>query len=178
MHRLLPLVLALLLLAACGDDSGSTQDTDEAFDPASTTTEVTLPDDAPTPPTDGPAPDIDDLPEGAVVFSPDEAETDVNGNETTWTPSVADVEGVDALLAEYAVDHPELELRDYDAYVRQYVGTGEVGETASVNALCEADDFDYQDELVLVEDGGSCFWQAEVSFFTLEVESFTVNGDA
>ena len=172
--RLLPLAaVVLLLVAACGDDGGSTQDGDESFDPPSTTT------DGPAPrPTDGPAPDIDDLPDGTVVFSPDDVESSIDGEPTTWTPTADDVEGVDGTLGEYIEQHPELGVEPIDEYVRQYVGTGEVGDVVSVNALCDADSFDWEDDLIAVDDGGSCFWQAEFSFFTLDVDSFTVNGEA
>jgi len=130
-------------------------------------------------PPDGPGPHYDEMPVGRFVFSPDDAEQDTNGAETTWTPTAADVEGVDALLRDYVDEHRHLGLDDFDTYHRQYVGTGEVGEIASVNALCEdAQLDDWEDELIAVNDGGTCFWQAEVSFFTLDVESFTVNGVA
>jgi hypothetical protein len=169
------LALALLLLTACGDDGGSTRDEGDAFNPPASTS-----DDGPPPrPTDGPAPDIEDLPEGTVVFSPDDAETDTFGNETTWTPTAEDVEAVEQLLQDHLDENPDLGIDDLGTYHRQYVGTGEVGDIASVNALCEdADLDDWEDELILVNDGGSCFWQAEVSFFRLSVESFTVNGEA
>ncbi len=48
----------------------------------------------------------------------------------------------------------------------------------SVNALCAVDDLDWEDQLVVVADGGSCFWQATVDLPTSEVLSFTVNGEA
>jgi hypothetical protein len=160
--------LVLLLAAACGDDGGSAQDDG---DPPSTT------EGPPTRPTDGPAPDLDDLPEGTVVFSPDDVEADPGGEPTTWTPSAQDVDGVDQTLAAYIEDNPDLGVEPLDDYVRQYLGTGEIGEIVSVNGVCD-EDFPWEDELIVVNDGGSCFWQAEFSFFTLDVDSFTVNGEA
>ena len=159
---LLATVLALLLLAACGDDGGSTQDTDEQFDPASTTTGG---DSA--------------LPDGVVVFTPEQAETDLNGDEVTWTPGAEDVEAVETALAEHIEANPDLGVDPLDEYHRQYVGTGEDSDVVSVNALCEGAGLDdWEDELILVNDGGSCFWQAQVARESLEVESFTVNGEA
>jgi hypothetical protein len=112
------------------------------------------------------------------VFSPDNAELTVDGEPTTWTPSAGDVEGVDQTLADHIDEHPDLGVDAIDEYVRQYVGTGDVGDVVSVNALCDPDQFDWKDDLIGVDDGGSCYWQAEFSFRTLEVISFTVNGDA
>ena len=163
--RRLPLLLALvLLLGACGDDSGSTQDGDEEFDSPTETTE---------------SGDDSALPEGAVVFTPDDAETDINGDAVTWTPATEDVLAAEEALAAHIEANPDLGVEGLDTYHRQYVGTGEDSDVVSVNALCESAELDdWEDELILVNDGGSCFWQAEVARESLEVESFTVNGEA
>jgi hypothetical protein len=172
MRRLLLTLAALLLLAgACSDDGGS------ASDDAATTTEAPE-GDGPGPPGPGPAPDIEDLPEGTVVFSSDDVTADVDGNETTWTPTVRDVEVVEGALEEYVDENPDLGIDDLDTYVRQYLGTGDRAGIVSINGLCDADAFNWQEELVAVEDGGSCFWNAEFSFFTLSFDSFQVNGEA
>jgi hypothetical protein len=69
-------------------------------------------------------------------------------------------------------------LEDFDDYVRQYVGTGEVGELVSANAVCDPLQWDWEDGLVAVDDGGNCYWQAAVSLRTLEIVTFSINGDA
>jgi plastocyanin len=157
------LLVALTLLAACGDDGGSNQDEDEAFDPPSTTEEVET-----------------ELPEDVAVFSPDDEETDVLGDEVTWTPTAADVAVVEEALEAHIEENPDLEIEGgLGATQRQYVGTGDDGDIVSVNALCEAYGFyDWEEELISVSDGGSCFWQATYSLDDEEFVTFSVNGSA
>jgi len=161
MRRLLVLIASLtLLLAACSDDGGSTQDGDEAFDTPETT---------------------EALPELVVVFSPEDSETDSFGEPTTWTPGADEVVAADELLAEHIEAVPDLGVSAVDTYARQYVGVGDDEDLVSVNALCEEslDSFeDWEDEPILVNDGGPCFWQATVDLATGEVDPFTVNGNA
>lgn len=160
MRRLLVLTAALtLLFAACGDDTG-----DESFDdPGSGTTEVL---------------EGDDLPDQVVVFTPDDTETDANGEPLTWTPGIEDVLSAEAALAEHIEADASLGVDPLETYARQYVGIGEGEDVVSVNALCAVDDLDWEDQLVVVADGGSCFWHATVDLPTSEVLSFTVNGEA
>jgi hypothetical protein len=167
MRRLLiPLLGLVLVLAACGDDEGSTQDDDEAFD--SPTTEVDEPED--TEP---------EAPEGAVVFTPDDVETDIYGNEVTWTPDAEDLRIVEDALADYIADNPDKGVDDLEEYHRQYTGTGAGDGIVSVNALCVDSGLDdWEDELILVNDGGPCFWQAEFDTESLDVVTFNVNGEA
>ena len=47
----------------------------------------------------------------------------------------------------------------------------------SINALCD-DELDWEDEYIVVDDGGACYWQATFSYFTLELVDLSVNGDA
>lgn len=163
MRRLLPaLAASLLLVAACGDD-GSTQDRDETFDPGV---------------------DADDpgggnaLPGQIVVFGPDEVEADVYGEPVTWTPSAEDVAAVEEILAAHLRDEAATGVDELTTYARQYVGVGEAEDRLTVNALCAVDDLPWEDDLVLVNDGGPCFWQATVDPATGTVDPFTVNGEA
>ena len=164
MRRLPHLLLALLLvvgLAACGDDGAS--DDGESFDPPST-------DDV----------DTDELPEGTVVFSPDQVESDGYGDPTSWTPQADDVVAADEALQQYIDDNPDLGLDPFDTYHRQYVGVGpDDGQLVSVNALCESSGLDdWEDDFIVVADGGTCFWSAHVFLGTGRVSDFIVNGYA
>ncbi len=162
MRRRLVLIAALtLVLAACGDDRGSTQDGDETFD-APDTTEA--------------------LPELVVVFSPDESETDSYGEPTTWTPEADDVQAAEAILAEHLeTNSRRRRRRPWTPTPASTSASARTRRLVSVNALCEAslDTFeDWEDELIVVNDGGPCFWQATVDLTTNEVDPFTVNGNA
>jgi hypothetical protein len=159
MRRRIPVVLVSLLalsLTACGDDGGSGGG--ESFDP--------------------PEPTVD-LPEGTVVFSPADAEQDAYGDPVSWTPDADDVAAADDLLATYLDDHAELDLDPLDTYHRQYVGIGPDGEALSVNALCQGSGLDdWEDGLIVVADGGTCFWQAHVFLTAGAVRDVSVNGYA
>ena len=165
-RRLLPALFALvlfavvLLAAACGDDSGSTQDDDQNFNPGVDGTE-------------------DALPDGTVVFDPDEVESDSYGEPTTWTPAVDDIEEAEAALQDHLAEEADLGLDPFDSYHRQYVGIGDGEDVVSVNALCEGSGLeDWEDQFIVVADGGTCFWQAHVDLGTGEVDPLTVNGEA
>jgi hypothetical protein len=157
MRRFPRLQLALVLvlgLAACGSS--------ESFDAPTVSTNPSY------------------RPEGTVVFSPDDVESDSYGEETNWTPGVDDVAGAEELLHAYIDDHPALGLDDFDTYHRQYVGIGpDDGQSLSVNALCESSGLDdWEDDYIVVADGGTCFWSAHVFVPAGIVSDFQVNGYA
>jgi hypothetical protein len=159
MRRLPVLIAALSLLAtACSDDGSG-----ESFGDPSSTTEVVL---------------GDDLPDQVVVFTSDDSEIDANGEPVTWTPGIEDVLSAEAALAEHIEANPDLGVDAIDTYARQYVGIGDGEDVVSVNALCAVDDLDWEDQLIVVADGGPCFWHATVDLPTQAVQTFTVNGEA
>jgi hypothetical protein len=105
-------------------------------------------------------------------------EDDLYGEEVTWTPTAGDIEDVEDALKVHIAVETDLGVDPLEDYHRQYVGTGEEGETVSVNALCTVDHVDWEDSLILVNDGGTCFWTAQVDVASATVESFSVNGEA
>lgn len=154
---LLALVLVLGVATSCGDDDGSAGD------------------ESSTRPSAG-----GDLPAQVVVFTSDDAETDIHGEAITWTPPTGDVLAAERALAAYIDAHPDLGVDPLDAYARQYVGVGPGdGELVSANALCDTETLDdWRDELIYVNDGGTCFWQALYDPALDRVVDFTVNGEA
>ena len=115
------------------------------------------------------------------MFTPADSETDPNGEDVTWTPDVDDVLAVEDVLAEHLQDEADTGVDALDTYARQYLGVGADEDLVSVNALCESSLetlSDWEDELIVVSDGGDCFWQATSTPSTGEVLHFTVNGVA
>jgi hypothetical protein len=89
-------------------------------------------------------------------------------NAGTWRPTKADIDGLEARLQELSrvkaedrsagqitVDHPRQYFRQYVAVIR------EGRKLIFVNAFCDEVQFpDWHQRLVVVFDGGSCYWQA------------------
>lgn len=114
------------------------------------------------------APSPSDLPERVVVLSPDDGPEGAD-----WTPSVDDVEAAESLLTEVVAPMPGAEqlLQPLNEYVRQYAGVD--GDVVAVNGLCDYS-LGWEESWVVVDDGGTCFWHAEVAGG--EVTAFSVNG--
>jgi hypothetical protein len=91
-----------------------------------------------------------------------------------WTPAEDDLQAAeDAVLAAPAGDR-EPEIEGY----RQYVGIVENGERKIiVNSMCDEME-GWDEQYIMVMDGGSCFWNAVYNVETGELESLIVNGDA
>lgn len=79
-----------------------------------------------------------------------------------------------------ATDPREAEVAEQLAtYTRQYVGIDRDGRRlVYANAFCDDAGLEPATELVLVADGGTCFWQAVVDPATGEIVSLTINGEA
>lgn len=125
----------------------------------------------------------------ATVVAPPPASTmvEINGNpgvildvETYdhslegWTPAEADLQAAeDAVLAAPAGDRePQI-----DGY-RQYVGIIDDGERKIlVNSMCDEME-GWDEQYIMVMDGGSCFWNALYNVDTGELEFLIVNGEA
>jgi hypothetical protein len=99
----------------------------------------------------------------------------------SWTPSTIDIAKAEgsisqtvSLKANYAsphIDHPE-------RYFRQYVPIRQQGRNLLyVNAFCEAPGY-WRTQIVIVDDGGSCYWQALYDPATDKYSDLTINGRA
>ena len=90
---------------------------------------------------------------------------------------------IDSLLrseiAEYN-DHQKLEI-NLDQYTRQYVVyKNDKGEkVAWINCMCGAPMSDeWRQGLIIVSDGGNCFFQVSINLTLNRVTEFSVNGEA
>ena len=100
-----------------------------------------------------------------------------------WTPSVDDTVKFEEKIAEYLSQNPSQFYSQppvwerLDEYQRQYIGLERGGRQIIYgNYFCNSGRVDWLQELVIVEDGGDCFFQVE---YDVESEVFIkllVNG--
>jgi hypothetical protein len=125
--------------------------------------------------------------EGVIVPEEDAGEFSTYFPEgqliSVWTPTVAEIEALERDLPGYLQDeaagNPSANFSDrLPEYKRQYVGIVENGrELILVNAFC-TNEFDWQEEAVIVSDGGDCFFRVIYDPTTGSFEDFEVNGEA
>jgi hypothetical protein len=102
---------------------------------------------------------------------------------SVWTPQAEEIEALERDLPGYlqtaAAGNPSANFSDrLPEYKRQYVGIVENGrELILVNAFC-TNEFDWQEEAVIVSDGGDCFFRVIYDPTTGSFEGFEVNGEA
>ena len=100
-----------------------------------------------------------------------------------WTPSEDDILKLEEKIGEYLSQNPSQFYRQppvwerLDEYQRQYIGI-ERGDKQIIygNYFCDSGRVNWREELVIVEDGGDCFFQIE---YDVESEVFIkllVNG--
>jgi hypothetical protein len=91
-----------------------------------------------------------------------------------WTP---DVEHLQAAEDAVLVAPPGPRVPEIEGY-RQYVGIVEDGDRKIIiNSMCMEID-GWTEKYIQIEDGGSCFWEAQYNVDTGELESLIVNGEA
>lgn len=108
--------------------------------------------------------------EGVIV--PAEAVEDDGwfDSDEAWTPTDEDV-----IAAEDAIASEQGQLD----HMRQYIGITYGGERkVFVNGFCDAFGQNWRAEIVVVMDGGECFFGATYNVETGELESFMFNGEA
>ena len=121
-----------------------------------------------------------------VIVAEDEADDFVRDAgwepaEAYWTPLPADVAALEAEIEDAwaAAAPPHARGEDLSGHLRQYVGAVEAGERLIlVNGFCDPYDADWQDEPVVVADGGACYFQTTWDVERAEFRSLTVNGEA
>lgn len=107
-----------------------------------------------------------------VILEVDESWTTAEG----WTPDMEHLQAAEEALDDYDTGALSPEPR-MDA-TRQYIGMVIDGQRhIHINAFCD-DQPNWETELVLVLDGGGCFWQAGYNVETGDITGFSVNGHA
>ncbi|MCQ3930670.1 MAG: hypothetical protein DPW16_09430 [Chloroflexi bacterium] len=102
-----------------------------------------------------------------------------------WTPSESDIQTLEAHIEVFLTEHIE-DIYQHQLpveawlpdYARQYFGFERDGERYIYgNFLCDRDLLlDYPNQLVMVEDGGDCFFQFHYNPATQEFSNLMVNG--
>jgi hypothetical protein len=119
-----------------------------------------------------------------VVLSSSAAKN-INAVQTTWSPTKVDIDDAEANISQVAIlkaegwssmiqiDHPE-------RYFRQYVPVRRAGKRVLyLNAFCDENTPAYwRKRLVIVTDGGTCYWQAFYDPATKKYSHLTINGRA
>jgi hypothetical protein len=105
-------------------------------------------------------------------------------NGGTWRPTKADIDGLEANLKQVsslkaetsvhtAIDHPEQYFRQYLPIIRE----GE--KLIYINAFCDQfPESRWRQRLVVIFDGGSCFWQALYDPIASKFSHLRINGEA
>jgi len=120
-----------------------------------------------------------------VIFSQNKASDDkmVYGAETYWTPTEADILALEEKLEPYLQqaapqDYPG-PLKSLSAYKRQYVGFVAEGKSLIfVNFFCETHGVDWQQELIFVSDGGSCYFELNYEPQSGTFSDLSIHGEA
>ena len=98
-----------------------------------------------------------------------------------FTPTEAMVAEAEAALPVYVAASPratERIINELATYQRQYLGfTTADGSVLVINAFCDSS-YDPAGNVVVVMDGGDCFWQAVYDLTTHAFTYFSVNGNA
>lgn len=95
-----------------------------------------------------------------------------------WTPSQDDILKMEEQLKIYLQNFVgQNVLKDLSSYKRQYVGiVKEESKLLLGNYFCEVSSIDWKQQPVIVEDGGNCYFQAELDMDSGQIVYFMVNG--
>jgi hypothetical protein len=99
----------------------------------------------------------------------------------SWSPSTTDIakaEGSISQIASLKGNYASLHIDHPEQYFRQYLAIRQRGRNLLyINAFCEAPSY-WRTQIVIVTDGGSCFWQALYDPATGKYSDLTINGRA
>ncbi len=103
----------------------------------------------------------------------------------SWEPTLGDINDVEADLAQITTlsntdSDPSRHIDSPRGYYRQYLAVSMGGKRKIyVNALCTIDqDTNWRKRLIVVADGGKCFWHAMYDVSTRTFSELSVNGRA
>jgi hypothetical protein len=105
----------------------------------------------------------------------------------SWEPTLGDINDLESNLSQISTlsaefHDPNRHIEDARDYFRQYLAVTMKGTNLIfVNALCRIDpevSKDWRKHLMIVNDGGKCFWHATYNPSTHAFSDFTVNGIA
>lgn len=117
-------------------------------------------------------------------------------NSEVWSPTESDFKQIE-LIINKAIQNGELDflkdpkIENINKYYRQYICfINKKGEkVVYINAFCEIIEtlpeiegeiskkpFDWKNKLLIVNDGGPCFWNVKINLSTKEYLDFSVNG--
>ncbi|HYM32435.1 MAG TPA: hypothetical protein VEU47_14115 [Candidatus Cybelea sp.] len=126
-----------------------------------------------------------------VIFSSSQAERIAKGWPEPsvagdyWTPSAAEIADLERVLPGYLAEFDDARARaiagKLATYKRQYLGYVDHGEKFIwVNAFCDdfASQTDWTERLVVVLDGGTCFFNVRYSAARMRFERLMINGEA
>jgi len=102
-----------------------------------------------------------------------------------WTPSVVDILKLEEEIAGYLSQNSNQFYRQppvwqrLDDYQRQYIGLERGGRQIIYgNYFCNSGGINWRQELVIVEDGGECFFQVEYDIESALFIKLLVNGES
>lgn len=127
-----------------------------------------------------------------VIFSADQTSKSAQQYPTIevtppyWTPSVADISELNSKLKKYLHESKDAAtdkvLTNYADYKIQYLGYSENGKKwILVNAFCKSvwkENYAWHNSVVVVFDGGPCFFQIRYDVESFRFKRFEVNGES
>jgi len=122
----------------------------------------------------------------------------ITKNKPLWTPTKAQVDQIDSILIKAIMDTLEItnndfEIKNTNGFYKQYIcyldNSGDL--IVFVNAFCHLHyapvdsvdkviwkTFDWKNKLLVVNDGGACYWSIRINLTRKKYFDFFVNGQA